>query len=61
MCIQRTAVIAQVGIYHSEVALYYQILVVIGCGMLADIQVAIETVEFVRLIDVIVMTQHRHS
>ena len=41
MRIQRIAVIAKVGIDHRKVEVYYEILVMIGCGMFADLQVAI--------------------
>ena len=61
MRIQRTAIIAQVSIYHSKVEIYYEILVVVACRVLADIQVAIQSLKLVCLIDVIVMTEHRHG
>ena len=59
--IQCTAVIAQVGIDHGKVEIDDKILVVVRRWMLADIQVAIESFELILLIDIIIMTEHRHG
>ena len=41
MRIQRTAIIAQVGIDHRNVEVSYELLDIIGCGMIAVMPVAI--------------------
>src|SRR5574344_868446 len=61
MRIQRTAIIAQVGIDHRKVEINNEILVVIGCRMLADIQVAIKSLKLISGIDVVIVVQHRQS
>ena len=61
MLIQRTAIIAQVGIYHCKVEIDYQILVVIGCRMLADIRIPIKPLKLIGSIDVLIVVQHRYG
>ena len=61
MRIQRTAVIAQVGIHYGKVEIDDKILVVVGRRFFAYIEVAIESLELIGSIDVVIMVQHRHS
>ena len=61
MRIQRIAVIAQVGIDHRKVEINNEILVVIGCRMLADIQVAIKSLKLISGINVVIVIQHLYG
>ena len=61
MCIHRTSVVAQVGIYHRKVEVHYKILIAVGRWILAYIQVAIKSLKFVSCINVIVVAEHRHG
>ena len=58
MSIQRSLVVAEVGIDHGKVEEYYQILIAVGRRVLSNIQVAIELLELVSGVDVIVMAKH---
>ena len=58
MSIQRSPVVAEVGIDHCKVEKENQILIAVGCGILSYIQVTIEFLELVSSIDVVVMIQH---
>ena len=55
------SIIAKVCIDDRKVEIDDEILVAVGCRMLADIQVAIQSLELVNRIDVIIMTEHRQG
>ena len=59
--IHRIAVIPQVSVDDGKVKVDDEILVVIRCGVLTDVEVAIEPLKLVSIIDVIVVVQHRHG
>ena len=58
MCIHRTSVVAQVGIYHCKVEVHDKILVAVWRWVLAYIQVAIKSFELICCVDIIVVTEH---
>ena len=60
MRIQRTAIIAQVGIYYCKVEIQYEIFVVIGCRVLANIEVAIQSLKLICSVNVVIVVKHRH-
>ena len=59
--IQSTAVIAQFGIDDGKIKVDDEILVAVGRGVLPDIEVAVEPVEPVGGIDIIVVSEHRYG
>ena len=61
MCIHRTSVVAQVGIYHCKVEVHDKILFAVWRWVLAYIQVAIKSFELICCVDVIVVAEHRHG
>ena len=61
MCIHRTSVVAQVGIYHCKVEVHDKILVAVWRWVLAYIYVAIKSFELICCVDVIVVAKHRHG
>ena len=61
MCIHRTSVVAQVGIYHCKVEVHDKILVAVWRWVLAYIQVAIKSFELICCVDIIVVAEHRHG
>ena len=58
MSIQRSLVVAEVCIDHGKVEIDDQILIAVGRRILSNIQVAIELLELICSVDVIVMAQH---
>ena len=58
MSIQRSPVVVEVGIDYGKVEIDDQILIAVGRRILSNIQVAIELLESVSSVDVIVMAQH---
>ena len=60
MCIQPALVVAQFGIDDSEIEVDDEIFIVVGRGMLTNVQVAVEPFVLVGIIDVVVVVQHRH-
>ena len=59
--VHRTAVIAQVGIDDGKVEVDDEILVVVWRRVLPDVEVAVEPLELVGCVDVVVMVQHRQG
>ena len=49
----------QLSVDNRKIELDDKILIVLRCRMLSDIEVAIQMLEFVRLVDVVVMLEHR--
>ena len=61
MRIHGTAVIPEACIDDGEIEVYDEILVVVRCWVLANIEVTIQPFELVGVIDVIIMVQHRQG
>ncbi len=61
MCVKCLAVVVKFGIHNGEVQVYHKILVVLRCGMVADVESLVEHVELIGIIHVVVMAQHRQG